>query len=169
MHTIEFTTVLSEGTGFARVQNVRWNDVDYRGGVGKAGACPVDLREGVLVVRRATELMPFTWSATNFTGNALVKDTGIVQIDPASVASVRVVQVTGDGEDVAQWATEVAGTEKVLVAEKPGESTVKWRGANPGVWKAELAIRTGEETVHSEMRILDLRRYVGPGLMLILK
>lgn len=168
VHTIEFITVLSEGAGFANMKNVRWHEADYRVGLGKTGACPVDLREGALVVRRATELMPFTWSATNFTGNALVKDTGIVQIDPASVASVRVVQVAGEGEDVVNWTMEVAGTEKVLVAEKTGESTVKWH-AKPGVWKAELAIRTGGEIVHTETRILDLRRYVGSGLMMILK
>ena len=169
VHTIEFITVLSDGASFASVRNVRWDDADYRVGLGKSGACPVDLREGMLVVQRAAELMPFTWSSTNFTGSALVKGVGYVQIDPASVASVRVVRVTGEGEDVACWTTEVADTEKLLVAEKPGESTVKWRGVRRGVWKAELAISTGGAVVHAETRVLDLRCYDGPGLMLILK
>lgn len=82
-------------------------------------------------------------------------------------------QTLGSGlkgyRQVSNWTPEVAGTEKVLVAEKTGESTVKWHVAKPGVWKAELAIRTGGEIVHSETRILDLRRYVGSRLMMILK
>lgn len=101
--------------------------------------------------------MPFTWSSTNFTGNALVKNTGFITIDPQSVVSVRVVQVTGEGNDLSQWATEVAGTEKTLIAEKQGEGTVKWKGVKAGVWKAELVITTGGSETHHETRILDLR------------
>ena len=167
-HVIEFATELSGGD-FAGIRNVRWVDVDDCFGGGLAGGGAVDLRAGALVVRRQKELMPFAWSSTNFTGNALVKDAGFVQIDPASVASVRVVQMTGDGDDVSRWTAEVTGTEKVLVAEKPGESAIKWRGVKQGVWKAELAIKTGGNVVHAETRVLDLRRYLGPGMTLILK
>lgn len=128
-------------------------------GAGQAGDGAVGLREGVLVVRRTKELMPFAWSSTNFTGNVLVKDTGFVTIDPASKASVRVVQVTGDGADVSQWTTEVAGTAKTLVSEQQGEGEVKWDGVKRGVWKAEFVIQKQGGEAYRETRILDLRNY----------
>ena len=164
-HVIEFATELSEGDS-AALKNACWVEADDRFGGGQCSAGATDLREGVLVVRRPNDLMPFTWSSTNFTGNALVKDTGFVSIDPQSVASVRVVQVTGEGEDVSQWTTEVAGTEKVLISKKPGEGLVRWHGAKAGVWKAEFAILTGDNQVYTEKRILDLRNYSGSGLMI---
>ena len=164
-HVIEFVTELSDGDS-AVLKNVRWVDADDCFGGGQGGGAAVDLREGVLVVRRANELMPFTWSSTNFTGNALLKNTGFVSIDPTSVVSVRVVQVTGEGEDISQWAAEVAGTEKTLVAEKQGEGTVNWKHVKPAVWKAELVIETGGIETYRETRILDLRNYAGPGLLL---
>ena len=167
-HKIEFVTELSDGD-FAALRNVRWVDEDDRFGDGRVGGGAVDLREGALVVQRAEELMPVTWSSTNFTGNALVKDTGFISIDPQSGVSVRIVRVTGEGDDVSRWTAEVADTVKTLVSEKQGEGTVVWKHVKPGVWKAEFAIRTGGEIVHTETRVLDLRRYVGPGLILILR
>ena len=167
-HVIEFETELSGGDS-AALKNVRWVDADDCFGGGRAGAGAADLREGVLVVRRANELMPFAWSSTNFTGNALVKNTGFVTIDPASLASVRVVQVTGEGDDVSQWTTEVAGTATTLVAEKQGEGRVRWKGIQPGVWKAELAIETNGSETYRETRILDLRKYSAQGLVFFLK
>ena len=164
-HAIEFVTDLSAGDS-AAIRNVRWVDTDVRFGGGESGGCAVDLREGVLVVRRANELMPFAWSSTNFTGNALVNNTGFISIDPQSVASVRVVQVTGAGDDVSQWTTEVAGTETTLVAERQGEGTVKWRHVTPAVWKAELVIMPPAGEAYRETRILDLRKYIGQGLVL---
>ena len=109
--------------------------------------------------------MPFTWSSTNFTGNALVKNTGFVTIDPQSVVSMRVVQMTGEGEDVSRWTTEVADTEKTLVSEKQGEGAIRWRGVQQGVWKAELVIKTNGSETYRETRILDLRKYSGQGLV----
>ena len=164
-HVIEFATDLSGG-GSAAIKNVCWVDVDDRFGGGQGGDAVVDLREGVLVVKRSDELMPFAWSSTNFTGNALVKNTGFISIDPQCVASVRVVQVTGAGEDVSQWTTEVAGTETTLVAERQGEGTVKWKHVKPAVWKAELVIAPPAGEPYRETRILDLRNYAGPGLVL---
>ena len=164
-HVIEFVAELSGGDS-AALKNVRWVDSDDRFGGGQGGNGMVDLREGALIVRRANELMPFAWSSTNFTGNALVKDTGFVAIDPQSVASVRVVQVTGEDEDVSQWTTEVAGTDKTLVSEMQGEGTVKWKGVKPGVWKADLVITSPTGETYRETRILDLREYVGQGLVL---
>ena len=166
-HVIEFETELSGG--FAGIKNVRWVDVDDRFGGGQGAGGAVDLREGVLVVRRANELMPFAWSSTNFTGVIEIGLGETRKIDPQSVASVRVVQVTGAGDDVSQWATEVAGTAKTLVAEKQGEKTVKWKGVQPGVWKAELVIAPPAGEAYRETRILDLRKYVGQGMLFFLK
>ena len=167
-HVIEFETELS-ADDIAALKNVRWVDTDDCFGDGRAGTGAADLREGVLVVRRSNELMPFTWSSTNFTGNALVKDTGFIPIDPQSVASVRVVQVTGAGDDVSQWTEEVVGTEKTLVAEQQGEGAIRWKGVQQGVWKAELVIATGGSETYRETRILDLRKYSGQGLVFFLK
>ena len=164
-HVIEFVTDLSVD-GLAELRNVRWVDTDKRFGGGRVDDGAVDLREGVLVVRRTNELMPFTWSSTNFTGNVLVKNVGFVTIGSQSVASVRVVRLTGESEDVSQWTTEVPDTAKALVSEKQGEGTVKWRGAKPGVWKADFVIRTNGDETCRETRILDLREYVGDGMVL---
>ena len=167
VHAIVFSTDLPTGGDSAWLRNVRWVDDDWCSRAGLGSGAAVDLRTNdVLIVRRANELMPFAWSSTNFTGNALVKSTGFIAINPQSVASVRVVQVTGAGDDVSQWATEVAGTEKTLVAEKQGEGTVKWKHVKPGVWKAELVITPPAGEAYRETRILDLRNYSGPGLVL---
>ena len=163
-HVIEFVTELSGGD-LAKLRNVRWIETEGRFGGGRSGGGAVDLREGVLTARRPDELMPFAWSSTNFTGNALVKNTGFVTIDPQSVVSVRVVQVTGEGEDVSRWTTEVADTEKTLVSEKQGEGAIRWRGVQQGVWKAELVIKTNGSETYRETRILDLRKYSGQGLV----
>ena len=169
-HTIVFSTDLPAGGDFALLRNVRWVDEDWCSSAGAGSGTAVDLRTNdVLVVKRSDELMPFAWSSTNFTGNALVKNTGFITIDPQSVASVRVVQVTGAGDDVSQWATEVAGTERTLVAEQQGEGTIKWRHIKPGVWKAELVIKTNGSETYRETRIFDLRKYAGPGLLIFVK
>ena len=77
--------------------------------------------------------------------------------------------MTGAGDDVSQWATEVADTAKTLVAEKQGEGAVKWKGVQQGVWKAELVIETNGGEPYRETRILDLRKYSGQGLVFFLK
>ena len=164
-HVIEFVTNLSDGDT-AALKNVRWVDTDDCFGAGRCGIGAVDLREGVLVVRRANELMPFAWSSTNFTGVIEIGLGETQRIDPQSVASVRVVQVTGAGDDVSLWTTELDDTAKTLVTELQGEGTVKWKGVKAGVWKAELVIETGGIETYRETRILDLRNYAGPGLLL---
>ena len=169
-HTIVFSTDLPAGGDFALLRNVRWVEQDWCSRAGKGSGTAVDLRTNdVLVVRRTNELMPFAWTSTNFTGNALVKNTGFITIDPQSVVSVRVVRVTGVGDDLSQWTPEVEGTEKTLIAEKQGEGTVKWKGAKAGVWKAELVIKTNGSETYRETRILDLRKYIGQGLVLFVK
>ena len=167
-HVIEFATELSGG-GSAALRNVRWVDTDDRFGSGRVGGGAADLREGVLVVQRPNELMPFTWSSTNFTGGVEIGPSETQRIDPQSVVSVRVVQVTGAGDDVSQWATEVEGTETTLVAEQQGEGTVKWKHVKPAVWKAELVIAPPAGEPYRETRILDLRKYSAQGLVFFLK
>ena len=167
-HVIEFETELSNGDT-AALKNVRWVDTDDCFGGGQGGVGAVDLREGALVVRRTNERMPFAWSSTNFTGVIEIGPGEAQKIDPMSVASVRVVQVSGEGEDVSQWTTEIAGTETMLVAERQGEGTVKWKHVKPAVWKAELVITTGGSETHHETRILDLRQYACQGLVFFLK
>ena len=164
-HVIEFATELSEGDS-AALKNVCWVDTDDRFGGGQCSAGATDLREGVLAVRRPNDLMPFTWSSTNFTGVIEIGLGETRRIDPQSVASVRVVQVTGAGDDVSQWATEVEGTETTLVPKQQGEGTVEWRRVKPAVWKAELVIAPPAGEPYRETRILDLRNYAGPGLVL---
>ena len=161
------TFAYAPGAGDAvQLKNVKWLAASELFSGADSAAATGDFREGALVARRSNELMPFTWSSTNFTGNALVSDRGFVSIDPQSVASVRVVRVTGEDEDVSQWTEEVAGTAKTLVAEKQGEGAVEWRHVKPGVWKAELVITPPAGEGYRETRILDLRNYAGPGLMI---
>ena len=74
--------------------------------------------------------------------------------------------MTGAGDDVSQWTMEIADTETTLVAEQQGEGTVKWKHVKPGVWKAELVIKPPAGEAYRETRILDLRNYSGPGLVL---
>ena len=163
-HTVVFSTDLSAGSDFAMLKNVRWVDEDWRSRVGQSDDVSVDLRTNeVLVVKRKKDLLPFAWSSTNFTGVIEIGPSETRLIDPASIARVRVVKVTGSGDDLSQWTTEDAKTEKVLISKKAGEGTVKWFGVKPGVWKAEFTILTGEDQVFIQRRILDLRNYVGPG------
>ena len=77
--------------------------------------------------------------------------------------------MTGAGDDVSQWTTEVAGTAKTLVAEKQGEGAVRWKHVQQGVWKAELIIAPPAGEAYRETRVLDLRKYVGQGMLFFLK
>ena len=154
----------------AKVRHVRWlqaDRVDYLSDVRQH--VRLDTREGVLVVRRPNDLLPFTWSSTNFTGVIEIGLGETQRIDPQSVASVRVVQVTGAGDDVSQWATEVEGTETTLIAEQKGEGTVTWKHVKPAVWKAEFVIKPPAGETCRETRILDLRTYIGQGTVLFVK
>ena len=170
IHEIVLAYTATGDGSTAKVRHVRWlqaDRVDYLSDVRQH--VRLDTREGVLVVRRPNDLMPFTWSSTNFTGVIEIGLGETQRIDPQSVASVRVVQVTGAGDDVSQWATEVAGTETTLIVEKQGEGTVKWKHVKPAVWKAELVIAPPAGKPYRETRILDLRTYIGQGTVLFVK
>lgn len=169
-HTVVFSTTLSEEGAFARLRNVSWTDKDWRSDAGSSGMAKVDLREGALVIRRSNELLPLTYSPTNFTGDVLGKDVGYFRIDEDSVVSVRVVQMTGDaGVDVSEWTTEVQGTSLVLKDDVTDEGVVQWDHVNAGVWKAELTIKTDGESVHRETRIFNLRHNIGFGTLIFVK
>ena len=169
-HTIRFVTVLSDESAFARLRNVRWTEEDWRSAAGACAEMAVDLRTNAVRVIRYGEMLPFTYSSTNFTGDAWIKSTGFKKIADGSVASVRVVQVTGEGGDVSQWMTEVASTEQVLVPETPGEGCVVWKkGIMRAVWKAEFTIKTSGSVVHTETSILDLRKYRVGGMLIFLR
>ena len=118
----------------------------------------MDLREGVRVIRGFGELLPFVYSPTNFTGLAGVAD--------ASIACVKVVQLTGTGPDLSLWSEEVPGTARELVR-SASDGTVVWNGRN-GVWKATFDILDGETSVHTESAVFDMRRF-GLGFMILLR
>ena len=156
-HLIVFRFVPSE-SGFARVGDVGWSTADVTFSAADSEPFRADFRRGVRMVRCADELMPFTYSDTNFTG--------LADAYLGSVAQVRVVAVEGPGTDPASWTNadqEVAGTSRILY-HGPGESVVRWRGKR-GVWKATFDIFAEGGAVHSEHAIFDMRHL--PGGMII--
>lgn len=147
LQTVEFITDL-ESDGVALLKNVRWIEDVSRFGTGQGSGAAVDLREGVRVMRRRSELLPFVYSSTNFTG--------LAEADGQSVARVSVVQLEGEGEALETW-TPVTGSEKVLKKDATGEGSVVWCGKK-GVWKAIFEIRdSGKTVVHTEEAVFDLR------------
>ena len=123
---------------------------------GVLGPIVLDLREGALVILKCADLFPFVYSSTNFTG--------LAGTDARSVARITITRLQGEGDDLESW-TPVPNTEKVLQTDVAGEGSVVWHGRK-GVWKAEFTIRTEGQEVIRQPRILDLRNYVGPGLVL---
>lgn len=169
-HTVRFVTVLSDASAFAYLQNVRWTEEDWRSAAGASDETAVDLRTNAVRVIHRGDLLPFSYSPTNFTGDVWIKSTGFTKIADGSVASVRVVQVTGEGDDVSQWTTEVAPSEQILVSETDDEGRIVWKtGITPAVWKAEFTIKTSGSVVHTETSILDLRKYRGNGMLIFLR
>lgn len=104
----------------------------------------------VRVVSKQEEMMPFVYSATNFTGLAET-------VEGPTVAKVSVVKLTGEGEEVALWTDEVPGTRRVI-RHTTGESAISWNGRT-GAWKAEFEILDGDKSVHFESAIFDMRAF----------
>ena len=123
---------------------------------GVLGPIVLDLREGALVILKCADLFPFVYSSTNFTG--------LAGTDARSVARITITRLQGEGEDLESW-TPVPNTEKVLQTDVAGEGSVVWNGRK-GVWKAVFTILTEGQEVIPQSRILDLRNYVGSGLVL---
>lgn len=159
-HRIVFS--VSDGETVAGIKGLHWEQDDGEFSFTEGDGVRMDLREGVRVIVRQDELMPFAYSATNFTGLAANAD------DP--VARVRVVRITGEGEDFGSWTApenEVAGTERTLRTARD-EATVIWRGKCGGIWKAEFEITDGGKSLHKEHAIFDMRRYM-KGFQLIVR
>ena len=153
-HIVRF--VASEGDGIA-VKAICWHEDVGEFVSAEGDVFCVDLREGVRVIADKSEILPFTYSATNFTGLAA----------NAVASSVSVVRMAGEGDDVSLWTDEVPGTARVLHS-GPDEGTVAWWG-RAGVWKAAFVIVDGMDApVHLETAILDLRK-CAHGFMLLLK
>ena len=155
-HSVVFKADVAGG-GTACLSAVKWaqNRVFARS-VSRAVA--VDFREGVRVLGSKAELMPFVYSATNFTGLAVSVE--------KPVAKVSIVRLQGDGEDLEAW-TPVAGTNRVLKrASDDGE--VIWSGKR-GVFRATFEIDDGDDSVHFETVIFDLRNIPRTGLILTVR
>lgn len=146
-----------DGAGIA-VRNVRWLCSDQLCAKGDAEGIRMDLREGVRIVRKERELLPFAYSVTNFTG--------LAGVTASSVVRVRVVRIDGEGDDYLSW-SEVPGTERIL-ADAADEGAVVWPGKNGGFWKAEFTVANGDEPIHQETAIFDMRKF-GLGLVLLLQ
>lgn len=158
-HEVAFVYTAADG-GVAAIRNVRWEEQDESlRAESEGGPVVVDLREGVRSLRKRVELLPFTYSSTNFVG--------ITGATAESIARVTLVQVTGEGSDLTQWTDEVAGKKIVLCAE-PGEGTVIWQGKS-GVWKATFDILAEDGAlIHEETAIFDMRKFER-GLIIMLQ
>ena len=157
-HTAVFAFTSAAGAD-AAIKDVVWRrpeqaSVAQAAATGKA----MDLREGIRVIRGFGELLPFVYSPTNFTGLAGAEN--------ASIARVKVVQLTGTAPDLSLWSEEVPGTERELVR-STSDGAVVWEGRN-GVWKATFDILDGETSVHTETAVFDMRKF-GLGFRILLR
>ena len=84
-------------------------------------------------------------------------------------ARIKLVQVTGDGDDVSTWSTPVAGTERTLV-QSADEGEVEWF-AKRGVWKATFELLFGSEqyVFHTETAVFDLRTLGADGTKILIR
>ena len=115
----------------------------------------LDLREGVRTAHYFSEILPLTYSATKWTGDVA-----------GSASVVKVVQLTGTGDDVTTW-TESGPA--VTLVDAPGEGAVKWK-PTAGVWKTTLDVRNGETILDSghEEAVFDLRKTRCKGFLLMI-
>ena len=116
----------------------------------------LDLTQGVRRPKTRELVFPFAYSITNFTGD----------VTDATGVRVRIVKVTGEGENVGEWTEEVPGTARTLFG-GVGESTVRWPHPKTGVWRATFDIMSGEQPLKHYDSVFDLRG-LSRGLMLLL-
>ena len=143
------------------MRNVRWVEEDGSAwALNEGRGTKADLREGVRRPKRMEEILPLTYSSTNWIG--------VAGATSESTVRVKIVQMTGTTPDVCEWTDEVPGTTRVLM-KGPGEAAVKWKVEGKGVWKATFDILNGEECVHHEESWFDLRKTKGiNGFMLMI-
>ena len=160
-HDVAFVYTAAGGDATAALRNVRWEEEDAGALVqSEGGESRSDLREGVRKPKRVEEILPFTYSSTNWIG--------VAGATAESTVRVTIVQMTGTAPDAGEWTDEVPDTMRVLV-KGPGEAAVKWKVEGKGVWKATFDILNGEESVHHEESWFDLRKTKGiNGFMLFL-
>lgn len=154
-HTVRFTATAT-GEQAVALKDVVWRPCDFALAEAGSSVVAVDLREGVRSIRKNTELLPFVYSCTNFTG--------LAGTSSDSLSTVRLVRLQGTGEDLDGW-TEVAGSEVTLISDAPGEGSVVWRGKQ-GVWKATLVISSGNASDCVGEAILDMRKF-GRGIIIL--
>ena len=145
-------TAAGNGASVA-IRNVLWAK-DER--IALAGASLLDVRadfrEGVRTATRPEEVLPFTYSSTNWIGDV-----------QGTAALVTIVKMTGTDPDVTTWTETVPGTFRKL-HNAPGEGEVQWR-PKKGVWKATFEI-LGTDIGGTAW--FDLRDFRAPGFMLML-
>ena len=152
-HDVVFVYTAAGGDATAALRNVRWEEEDGSAlGMSEENGSRTDLREGVRRPKRVEEILPFTYSSTNWIG--------VAGATAESVVRVTIVQMTGTTPDVYGWTDEVPGTTRVLM-KGPGEAALKWQVEGKGVWKATFDILNGEESVHHEESWFDLRKTKG--------
>ena len=106
----------------------------------------LDLTQGVRRPKTRELVFPFAYSITNFTGD----------VTDATCVRVRIVKVTGEGENVGEWTEEVPGTARTLFG-GVGESTVRWPYPKSGVWRATFDILNGDQSLRHYDSTFDLR------------
>lgn len=119
----------------------------------------MDLYKGVRKLKRFSELMPLTYSSTNWIGDV----DGVIA---ESNARLTVVRLLGTDPVVTNWTDVVSGSYRIL-HDAPGEGEVNWKPGN-GVWKAEFDILNGAESIHHEETFFDLRNTRGSGMAVII-
>ena len=159
-HGVAFVYAAAGGGAQAALRNVRWEEDSSAWAQREGKDLAMDLREGVRTPKYRDEVLPFTYSSTNWIGAAGATAT--------SKAHVRIVQMTGSDPAVTNWTTEVAGTSRVL-HDAPGEDAVPWKAKVGCVWKATFDILNGETSVHREESWFDLRQTRVPGFLLMIK
>lgn len=156
-HTVVF--VSSADKAQTSLKGLSWKEASFVRDDFLDGTARVDLREGVRVVRRGEDLLPFVYSPTNFTG--------VAEAANGESARVSVVQLSGEGDDVSTWTETVPGTLRVL-KEASDEGAVVWKGRT-GVWKATFEVLGEEDALlRTEEAIFDMRRFLR-GFKLIIR
>lgn len=157
MHNVSFVYTAT-GYGHAALCGVRWEESAEAHAQVAKDDMRVDMRKGVRKVKRFEEVLPFTYSSTNWIDETL-------DVTASSCARVTIVRLNGTDPDVTKWTEEVPGTFRTLY-NHPGEGDVRWRPKS-GVWKAGFDIINDNMSIHSEESFFDLRNAKGPGFLLM--